>query len=138
MMEFMMARVSTCICAALIIGLLFTPVTDTLMDETEDSAGNNCDTLGEALDRFMTSETDVGVLFLDQYLPDNDSSISFRGYVLALVHSDTIHMYTLRNYTDPDMESYDCDDVIKLSKKVKDGDVHETLFIELMNDNGDV
>ena len=79
MMEFMMARVSTCICAALIIGLLFTPVTDTLMDETEDSAGNNCDTLGEALDRFMTSETDVGVLFLDQYLPDNDSSISFRG-----------------------------------------------------------
>ena len=138
MMEFMMARVSTCICAALIIGLLFTPVTDTLMDETEDSAGNNCDTLGEALDRFMTSETDVGVLFLDQYLPDNDSSISFRGYVLALVHSDTIHMYTLRNYTDPDMESYGCDNVIKLSKKVKDGDVHETLFIELMNDNGDV
>ncbi|MBO7205601.1 MAG: hypothetical protein J6V08_04195, partial [Candidatus Methanomethylophilaceae archaeon] len=64
MMEFMMARVSTCICATLIIGLLFAPVTDTLMDETEDRTEENCLALGEALDRFMTSDTDVGVLSL--------------------------------------------------------------------------
>jgi hypothetical protein len=138
MMEFMMARVSTCICAALIIGLLFAPVTDTLMDDTEDKTEENCNALGEALDRFMMSDTDVGVLSLDQFLPDDDSSIAFRGHVMALVHSDTIHMYTLSHYTDPDVELYGPDDVVKLYKKVKEGDVHETLFIERMNDNGDV
>ncbi len=117
MMEFMMARVSACICAALIVGMMFVPVTDTLMDDAEDETQINCDTIGTMLDRFASGGSDEAILFLNTYLPGEDYSISFEGKVLELVHSDVKHMYTLRSEVIADRDEYHFSDAIRLTKE---------------------
>ena len=117
MMEFVMARVTVCICAALIIGMMFVPVTDFLMDDAEDETQTNCDTIGAMLDRFAYGSSGEAILFLNTYLPGEEYSLSFKGKVLELVHSDVKHMYTLRTEVIPDSEEYHFSDMVRLTKE---------------------
>lgn len=116
MMEFMLARVSACICAAIIIGLLFNPVTDTLMDNAEDEANDNCDALGASMDRFMSSDAQEMTLFLNVFLPDSESRIKFVGQAMMMDYSDTTRAYLLRWDVESDSESYGYADAIRLTK----------------------
>lgn len=122
MMEFMFARVSMCLCAALIICMLFTPVTDSLMEDADDLAGNNCRALGEAVDRFISGEASEAILSLDMYLPDSGTMISFRGDLLTFEYSDKMHCYRLREQVKSDYEFYGTTDVIRLTND--NGEVH--------------
>ena len=115
MMEFMMSRVSVCICAALMIGLMFTPVTDYLMDRSEDLTDDNCTAIGEALDRFMCSGSDEMILFLNTYLPGEDHRISFKGRYLEMTDSDSTYVYMLKSNVIADSESYGIMDILILT-----------------------
>ena len=126
MMEFMLARVSSCVCAAIIIGLMFVPVTDNLMDRADEDTYDNCEAIGKALDGFIYSEATEAILFMNTYLPGEDCSISFDGSHLTLTDKDEEHIYQMRTDTTPDKESYTYRDAIRLTKR--DG----TLNIELV------
>ena len=127
MMEFMMARVSVCICAALIIGMMFIPVTETLMEESSEETQVNCDTIGNALDMFMSSGSEEAILFLDTYLPGSDFTLSFEGNTMILRSSERTYIYGLRNDTIPDSETYYHSDAVRLTKS------DNSLRIDLMN-----
>lgn len=116
MMEFIIARVSACICAAIIIGMMFVPVTDCLMENADEETQINSDTIGGALDKFMSGNADEAVLFLDMYLPSPDSTISFNGRMMTMGSSDESYHYTLRNDTISDSDLYLYTDAIKLTK----------------------
>ena len=117
MMEFMLARVSSCICAAIIIGLMFIPVTDNLMDKTDMDTYDNCEAIGMALDRFMYSDGTEAVLFLNTYLPGEDCSLSFDESHLILTDSENEYVYEMRTTVTPDKGSYGYGDAIRLTKE---------------------
>lgn len=116
MMEFIIARVSACVCAAIIIGIMFIPVTDCLMKDADEETQINCDTIGKALDKFMSGDADEAILFLGTYLPGSDSTISFEGRVMTMVSSDEPYHYVLRNDTMSDSNLYHYTDAVKLTK----------------------
>lgn len=127
MIEFFMARVTVVVSAALIIGLVFAPVTDTLMDETDDMASDNCKAIGEAVDRFFSSEANEAILDIRTYIPNDDYMLSFKGRLLTLSDSDTLHCYDMRTFVSSDYEFYGTTDVIILTKE--NGRVHASVAV---------
>ena len=116
MMEFTLARVSACICGAMVILILFNPVVDSFEDRAEDGCGENCEALGYMLDAFMASEADESTVALNIMLPDNGSRVSFDGTVMKITGERGEWDYVLRNGTESDSESYGTNDLLQLKK----------------------
>ena len=116
MMEFTLARVSACVCGAMLILILFNPVTDSYEDRAETGCVDNCTALGDMFDSFMASQTDESVVALNIMLPDGGSSLTFDGSVMRISGESGEWDYVLRNGTDPDKESYTGNDLLQLTK----------------------
>lgn len=120
MMEFMMSRVCTCLCAALIIGILVPPISDSFNDDAENGIDENCKAFGIALDMFARSMADESVLSLRTYIPGDNVIVSFSGNILTMTSDEGVHEYPLNNEVETDAEWYGCHDTITLRM---DGDV---------------
>ena len=120
MMEFTLARVSACVCGAMLILILFNPVTDSYEDRAETEYGDNCEALGDMFDSFMASQTDESMVALNIMLPDSGSSLTFDGRMMKVYGESGAWDYVLRCETDADKESYSGNDLIQLTKS---GDV---------------
>lgn len=120
MMEFTLARVSACVCGAMLILILFNPVTDSYEDKTETGCADNCEALGDMFDSFMASQTDESTVALNIMLPDGESSLTFDGRMMKVYGERGEWDYVLRNETDADKDSYSGNDLIQLTKS---GDV---------------
>ena len=120
MMEFTLARVAACICGAMLILILFNPVTDSYEDRAEDGRGDNCEALGDMFDSFMSSQTDESTVALNIMLPDNGSHLTFDGNIMKITNENGEWDYVLRNQTDTDRDCYTGNDLLQLTKS---GDV---------------
>ncbi len=120
MMEFTLARVSACVCGAMLILILFNPVTDSYEDRAETGCGDNCEALGDMFDSFMASQTDESTVALNIMLPEGGSSLTFDGRMMKVYGERGEWDYVLRNETDADKDSYSGNDLIQLTKS---GDV---------------
>ncbi|MBP5395022.1 MAG: hypothetical protein J6Y18_03845 [Candidatus Methanomethylophilaceae archaeon] len=120
MMEFTLARVSACVCGAMLILILFNPVTDSYEDRAETGCSDNCTALGDMFDSFMASQTDESTVALNIMLPDSGSSLTFNGKIMKISGERGEWDYVLRNETDTDKDSYSGNDLIQLTKS---GDV---------------
>ena len=120
MMEFTLARVSACVCGAMLILILFNPVTDSYEDRAEDGRGDNCEALGYMFDSFMSSQTDESTVALNIMLPDNESHLMFDGDIMKVTSKNGEWDYVLRTQTDTDKEIYTGNDLLQLTKS---GDV---------------
>ena len=120
MMEFTLARVSACVCGAMLILILFNPVTDSYEDRAETRCVDNCEALGGMFDSFMASQTDESTVALNILLPDGGSSLTFDGRMMKVYGERGEWDYVLRNETDADKDSYSGNDLIQLTKS---GDV---------------
>jgi hypothetical protein len=120
MMEFTLARVSACMCGAMLILILFNPVTDSYEDRAETGFGDNCEALGDMFDSFMASQTDESTVALNIMLPEGGSSLTFDGRMMKVYGERGEWDYVLRNETDADKEVYTGNDLIQLTKS---GDV---------------
>lgn len=116
MMEFTLARVSACICGAMIVLILFNPVVDSFEDRADDGYGENCEALGYMLDAFMSSETDESTVALNIMLPDSESRVSFDGALMTVTGESGEWEYVLRNGTESDNASYGANDLLQLTK----------------------
>lgn len=117
MMEFTIARISACICGAMIVLILFNPVVDSFEDRAEDGCGENCEALGYMLDAFMSSETDESTVALNIMLPDNETRVSFDGCLMKVYGERGEWDYVLRNTTEADNGSYGSNDLLQLTKQ---------------------
>ena len=120
MMEFTLARVAACICGAMLILILFNPITDSYEDRAEDGRGDNCEALGDMFDSFMSSQTDESTVALNIMLPDNGSHLTFDGNIMKITNENGEWDYVLRNQTDTDRDYYTGNDLLQLTKS---GDV---------------
>ena len=120
MMEFTLARVSACVCGAMLILILFNPVTDSYEDRAETGCRDNCEALGGMFDSFMASQTDESTVALNIMLPEGGSSLTFDGRMMKVYGERGEWDYVLRCETDTDKESYSGNDLIQLTKS---GDV---------------
>ena len=116
MMEFTLARVSACICGAILILILFNPVTDSYEDRAQDGRGDNCEALGDMFDSFMSSQTDESTVALNIMLPDNESCLTFEDTIMRVTSENGEWDYVLRNRTDTDKDVYTGNDLLQLTK----------------------
>ncbi len=120
MMDVTLARVSACVCGAMLILILFNPVTDSYEDRAETGCGDNCEALGDMFDSFMASQTDESTVALNIMLPEGGSSLTFDGRMMKVYGERGEWDYVLRNETDTDKEVYTGNDLLQLTKS---GDV---------------
>ena len=116
MMEFTLARVSACICGAILVLVLFNPVTDSYEDRAQDERSDNCEALGDMFDSFMSSQTDESTVALNIMLPDDESHLTFEGNLMRVTSEKGEWDYVLRNQTDADRDCYTGNDLLQLTK----------------------
>ena len=115
-MEFTLARVSACICGAILVLVLFNPITDSYEDRAQDERSDNCEALGDMFDSFMSSQTDESTVALNIMLPDNGSYLAFEGNIMRVTSENGEWDYVLRNQTNTDRGCYTGNDLLQLTK----------------------